>query len=281
MTTEQDVIIYSAPRGADFQNLICGILKRSGISETRRSEMMKDKWMGMWGQVFTDATANEELNYEVFENMGDSTAGHFIVKYMYRRFPQLLCPGGVKVVARLKINYGARQSFSEIADRLGFWDYISACEEKRSRKKKDLLEDVLESVVGLIEYIGDAVYKDGVGNVIAYGFLKSIFDDIPISLAYTELYDAKTRLKELYDYYKKTDPIGVLKYNNVRDVNTGLFKVSTTNTPPGGREAVIGSGSSTKLKDAEQKAAKMGLITLAGRGLTKQVPREYAKFNSL
>jgi len=280
MSTEQEDIIYNAPRGAGFQKLINGILKRAGLSDTRRSDMMSPKWMIMWGQVFTDATANDDLNYEIFENMGDSTAGHFIVKYMYRRFPQLLCPGGVKVVARLKINYGARQSFSDIADRLQFWDYISASEDKRSRKKKDLLEDVFESVIGLMEYIGDIIYKDGVGNVIAYGFLKSLFDEIPISLSYTELYDAKTRLKELYDFYKKTSPIGLLKYNNVRDINTGIFKVSMTNTV-GGREVVIGSGASTKLKDAEQKAAKMGLVSLAHMGLTKQVPQEYAKFNSL
>ena len=78
----------------------------------------------------------------------------------------------------LRINYGSRQSFSDIADKLNIWDYISADEEERSRKKKDLLEDCLESFIGCTEYILDEKYCQGVGYGIVYNILSKIFDNI-------------------------------------------------------------------------------------------------------
>ena len=66
------------------------------------------------------------LYRQIKKQMGDLTINKFIVNYSYKRFPQLKCTEGVKVVARLRINYGSRQSFSEIAEKLGIWNYISA-----------------------------------------------------------------------------------------------------------------------------------------------------------
>lgn len=268
-----DIQIYTGPRDLRFKQLVLNLLKRGNISDERLSKIMTQKNWEMYSQAFTSTSADPDVNYEMYEQLGDVTANKFIVWYMYRRFPQLRTPLGVKVVARLRINYGARQSFSQIGEKLGFWDYISASEEDRGRKKKDLLEDCVESFIGVTEMMIDDVCRPGVGHAVVYDILKSIFDEIAISLKYEDLYDSKTRLKELFDYHKTT--LGKLKYRNERNSETGFFTAYAYIENDGD----IGSGMATKLKDAEQKAAEKGIQSLRKRNISKPIPDEYKIFN--
>jgi dsRNA-specific ribonuclease len=268
--------IYSGVRGDRFQNMIKGLLKRGKLNKKHVALFINEKSMKIYDQAFTAESANPNHNYEMFEQLGDVTANKFIVWYMYRRFPQLRQTAGVKVVARLRINYGARQSFSQIGDKLGFWDFVSASEEDRGRKKKDLLEDCVESFIGATELIIDDEFRPGIGQAVVYDILSSIFDEIPISLKYNDLYDAKTRLKEIFDYHKNT--IGKLKYTNSRDDESGLFTAMAWRCVDG-KETKLGYGSATKLKDAEQRAAENGLTTIVRNGFTKPIPPEYELFN--
>ncbi len=184
--------------------------------------------------AFTSPSIDIDNNYELYENLGDITANEAIVWYFYEAFPQLHCPSGVKTMARLKINYGSSESYSSIADDLGFWPYIKATdEEKNSKEKKQkLLEDVFEAFIGvtkvvLIEYFG----YQGVGNQIVYNIIKSIFDKKTISLKTEDLYDAKTRLKEVFDKASTQKEFGKLRYKyfdfseNENDRYTELFFV--------------------------------------------------------
>ena len=84
-----------------------------------------------------------------------------------------------------------------------------------------MLEDCVESFIGVTEMMIDDVCRPGVGHAVVYDILKSIFDEIAISLKYEDLYDSKTRLKELFDYHKTT--LGKLKYRNERNSETGFF----------------------------------------------------------
>jgi dsRNA-specific ribonuclease len=270
--------IYQGVRGERFQKMIQCLLKRGKLDDKHIKLFTNEKSMCAYDQAFTAESASPDCNYEMFEQLGDVTANKFIVWYMYRRFPQLRQTSGVKVVARLRINYGARQSFSQIGEKLGFWDFISASEEDRGRKKKDLLEDCVESFVGVTELIMDDKYRPGIGQAVVYDILANVFDDIPISLKYEDLYDAKTRLKEIFDFHK--DTIGKLKYTNTRDVETGLFTANALRVIDG-VERKIGYGSATKLKDAEQRAADNGLNSCIRDGFTKPIPPEYALFNKI
>lgn len=288
--------IYTGPRNSSFKKLITDLLERGNLKSKYIDVLTADINMTKYGQAFTAASANETCNYEIFEQLGDLSANKFIVWYAYNRFPQLRCPLGVKVVARLRINYGARKSFSRIADDLGFWSFISASEEERSRKKKDLLEDCLESFVGCTESILDEAFRPGVGYGIVYDILSSVFDKIPMSLRYNDLYDSKTRLKELFDAYKD---LGTWVYIDTRDemlAESTLYRVpdhctckraSKRSTGPGRRDFVlvphrdwvrIGNGVAAKKSDAQQKAAEDGLSTLRRDGWTKAVPAEYDQF---
>ena len=105
-------IVYEWSRGSDFKKVIRDLLVKGKLKPEYIDALTNDENMKEYSKAFTAASADPMNNYEIFEQIGDLTANKFIVWYAYKRFPQLNCPLGVKVVARLRINYGARQSFS-------------------------------------------------------------------------------------------------------------------------------------------------------------------------
>ena len=284
--------IYLGSRGDDFKEFIDSVLKKGKLKSKYRKLLTDDESMVLYGSAFTSELVDPDNNYQVLEQIGDLSGNKFIVNYMYERFPQLDCTEGVKVVARLRINYGAKQSFCEIARKLGFWPFISATNELRNRKMKPLLEDVFEAFLGATERILDRKKRVGVGYAIVYDFLANIFDEMYISLRYEDLYDAKTRLKELFDLHE--DKIGPLVYKETKhDLITysSVFRVEGgkyQERPDGtlnkkkiinGRYIKIGEGSAALKADAQQAAASCGLMTLNRQGWFKPVPMIYQLFN--
>jgi dsRNA-specific ribonuclease len=146
--------------------------------------------------AFTSVSVDPKINQEVYEFAGDPIATAILNAYFIRRFPQLNCTEGVKVFARLKINFGSRKSFSQIADALGFWPHIRATETQKEIDKEKLLEDTFEAFIGLTSFILDDIMI-GCGYAICYEIIKSIFDNMTISLEYDDLYDEKSKLNEL------------------------------------------------------------------------------------
>jgi hypothetical protein len=258
--------------------------------------------------------------------MGDVVINHFIVSYFYRRFPQLDCANCVKVIARLRINYVSGESFASIAENLNFWPFISARESPptptpvrgknkkdpyytqkyRSRDKKSLLEDVFEAFIGCTEYLLDKEFRPGVGYGIVYDILENIFNEKSISLAYEDLIDPKTRLKEtkdLYDKYALDFPseskyrIGTFLYYSSKSLETDekictIFRVPHGLFIPGDKKAedapkldyflrrewVIGYGKANIKIDSEQIASEMAIKILKEKGIFKETPPEYSFF---
>lgn len=266
---------FHGERGNEFKKLITGLLNKGNLKKKYIDALTDEESMRIYSQVFTSASYDAENNYEVYEQLGDVTANKFIVWYSYRRFPKLNCPAGVKIVARIRINYGSRSSFASIGEEQGFWPFISASEEIRSKKKKDLLEDCVEAFFGATESILDNKFMIGVGSAIVYQILKSIFDKIHISLKYTDLFDAKTRLKELLDTFKD---LGTLRYDDSRE-EEGQFSDSEIylqqSKRMGGRSFLIGSGRASKKADAQQIAAEKALLYLNQKGYAKDLSKEY------
>lgn len=295
--------IYLGDRGEKFRTLISGVLKKGGLRKKYRTILLSPKSMEKYGSAFTHEMVDENYNYQVYEQLGDLSGNKFIVWYIYKRFPQLKCKEGVKVAARLRINYGSKNSFYKIAEELGFWDFISATHELRQRKKKSLLEDVFEAFLGVTELIlDDEVIPDqelpSVGYVSVYKILKSIFDEMDISLKYEDLYDSKTRLKELFDIH--VDKLGPLVYEEHKEElpNGNVITHSTVYRLSGGQYAQrpdgtvnmkkivgryqkvkIGEGSAALKSDAQQMAATDAIENLRQQGFVKYAPRIYAKFS--
>lgn len=181
-----------------FSEVVKKVLAKGKLKQGDIDRLV-DRNIHIYTQAFTSAGYDPEFNYEELEQKGDASANNFLVWYFYNRFPQLNCPAGVAVVARLKIVYASKNSFQEIAEKLGFWPYINATQYERDTKRKSLLEDVFEAFIGATQQILDDDHELGFGFTIICRILKGIFDEIHISLDYEDLYDAKTRLKEYFD----------------------------------------------------------------------------------
>lgn len=179
--------LYIADRGSKFKTLITSVLKRGIKKQKYLNILTDDQSMEVFSTAFTSQVVDPENNYDQLEQNGDLSANKFIVTYIYRRFPQLKCTDGVKVAARLRINFGSKQSFFKIAEDLGFWEFITATNDLRQRKMKSLLEDVFEAFLGVVETIIDERVKMGKGYSMVYKILESVFDEMEISLAYEDL----------------------------------------------------------------------------------------------
>ena len=272
----EEPVIYNGSRGTDFQYLIRKILKNAKIKDHYIDALLDEDGYKKYDIAFTSKSANETDNYEVYEQLGDLSANKFIVSYMYRKFPKLKCSECVKIVARLRILYGSKQTFCVIAENLGFWPFISADEEQRNTEKKKLLEDTFEAFIGVTELMIDEKIRHNVGYAIVYEILHSVFETINISLKYEDLYDAKTRLKELFDLYNKGDSnIGTLQYEETKDLETRLTtslvyqKISPTH------RVLLGQGVASLKADAQQRAASSGIYKMNSKGYMKQVPYIY------
>jgi dsRNA-specific ribonuclease len=284
--------IYLGNRGVAFKKLIEGLLKKGNIKQKYLDILTTPESMDVYASAFTSEQVDENNNYQVYEQLGDLTGNKFIVWYIYKRFPQLKCAEGVKVAARLRINLGSKNSFCSIAEEHGFWDFISATNELRQRKKKPLLEDVFEAFLGATETLLDEHTRVGVGYACVYKILGAIFDEMPISLRYEDLYDAKTRLKELFDIH--ADKLGPLRYEEKREELVAYSMIyrldgAKYDTRQDGtvnmnsvigkyKKVLIGKGSAALKADAEQVAAADALKNLAAQGYIKHAPSIYARF---
>jgi dsRNA-specific ribonuclease len=185
------------------------VFNKSKIDPKYMGVLTNPEALAIYRVAFTSNTVDSDNNYELYEYMGDVAANAAVVMYFYEVFPQLRCPRSINILNRLKIVHVSRESFSKIAEDLGFWPHIrynaSVAAEKPILKKsrEALLEDVFEAFVGATEIILiDAFGMVGVASQIIYNFIKPIFDAKDISFAPEDLYDAKTRLKELFEIRK-------------------------------------------------------------------------------
>ena len=159
------------------------------------------------------------------------------------------------------------------------YEFISAAEDERNHCKKPLLEDTLEAFFGAIEYIIDKNIRYSVGFAIVYEIISKIFDEMDISLKYEDLYDAKTRLKELFDFYGK-DIMGTLKYEEKKDDVTKIVAAGIYLIRPNGTKIKLGEGQALLKIDSHQKAANQSIKYLNRLGYVKDVPEIYKRLCS-
>lgn len=303
--------IYFGKRGDEFKKFIVDLLKLGKVKKSYVDILTNDENMKLYSAAFTSDLVDDTNNYQVFEQLGDKTVNKFIIWYIYRRFPQLKCPEGVKVAARVQINYCSKTSFAELAYKYSFWKYITATNEVRETNKIDLLEDVFEAFIGVTEWIIDnnIKFKDkdifGVGYASVYRILETMFNEINISLKHEDLYDAKTRLKEVFDLH--VEKLGVLQYEcldqnmppggpiiqqlvekkcRVYRLEGAKYEIRPDGTINNNRfvgrynKILIGEGSAQYKAQAEQQAAAKAIKTLESQGYVKYAPAIYAQLSS-
>jgi len=272
-------------RGESFKNFIIKLLKRSKLKNKYIEKLVSNDNFQLYCNAFTHISIDNDRNYEYLEILGDVTCNKCIVWYIKDRFPQLQNSEGVKVIARLRINLVSKKNFANIAESLGFSNYISCEQEIKDQKGKSLLEDVFEAFFGATEMLIDSIIGQGSGYGICFRILKSILDELNISLRYEDLYDPITRLKETFDFFRQQTPgrqckliWGNMLWENIKTEKGQIVHLyqfdKTTN-----RKKLLITTDAPLLDEAKQLAASKYLKILNENGFKRPIPDYYLKIS--
>ncbi len=185
--------------------------------------------------------SNERLEF-----LGDSILGMVVAEHLYRQFPNR--PEGE--LTRMRADMVCEQSLAAVAERLELGKHLllgHGEERFGGRSRPSILADAVESVIA-------AAFLDG-GMEAARGIIQRfILTDVPVTRMHNM--DYKTALQEQVQQKKNQ----VLSYALVDQSGPDHSKQFTVEVSLNGQ--VVGSGSGTSKKRAEQEAARSAMERL-------------------
>ena len=189
---------------------------------------------------------NSLLSNERLEFLGDSVLGMLVADYLYRTFPNR--PEGE--LTRMRADMVCEQTLAAVAEKIGLGQHLMLGhgeEQGGGRNRNSILADAMESVIA-------ACFLDG-GLEAA---LKIVQQFILVEVPVTKLHNAdyKTQLQELVQQKKNQ----VLSYSLVGQSGPDHDKKFDVEVMLNGN--VVGSGSGSSKKRAEQDAARAAIENL-------------------
>lgn len=189
---------------------------------------------------------NSLLSYERLEFLGDSVLGMLVARFLYTEFPNR--PEGE--LTRMRADMVCEKTLASVANSLNFGKHLllgKGEEQGGGRTRDSILADTVEAVLA-------ACYLDG-GMEAAEAFVqKFILVEVPAD--HIHHVDYKTKLQELVQ--RKRDQ--VLCYKLVGQSGPDHEKVFVVETVL--NDAVVGKGTGSSKKRAEQDAARSAIINL-------------------
>ena len=189
---------------------------------------------------------NSLMSNERLEFLGDSVLGMLVADYLYRNFPDR--PEGE--LTRMRADMVCEQTLAVVANRLGLGKHLllgKGEEQGGGRSRNSILADAVESVIA-------ACYLDG-GMEAAVNFVeKFILVNVPTRKMHNV--DYKTALQELVQQ-KKNQTIAYRLAGESGPDHDKKFEVELSLNG-----TVVGVGSGSSKKRAEQDAARMALEKL-------------------
>ena len=189
---------------------------------------------------------NSLMSNERLEFLGDSILGMVVAEHLYRNFPDR--PEGE--LTRMRADMVCEKTLARVAARflLGKHLLLGHGEEQGGGRSRDsILADAVESVIA-------ASFLDG-GMEPARRFIgRFILSDVPVTRMHNV--DYKTTLQELVQQKKNQ----VLSYALVGESGPDHDKVFLVEVSLNGQ--VVGSGSGSSKKRAEQDAARQAMEAL-------------------
>ena len=185
--------------------------------------------------------SNERLEF-----LGDSILGMVVAEHLYRNFPDR--PEGE--LTRMRADMVCETSLAQIADRVNLGEHLllgNGEEQGGGRARASILADAVESIIA-------AAFLDG-GMEAARGIIdRFVLCDVPVNKMHNA--DYKTALQELVQKKKNQTLSYALTDQSGPDHN----KVFTVQVSLNGE--VVGEGTGTSKKRAEQEAARKAIALL-------------------
>jgi dsRNA-specific ribonuclease len=285
---------HVAERGPAFKKFVISLLVVYGGMTAEEAKILTKKAISFYDMAFTHSSVNPTENYEIWEGIGDSVANAGIVDIVARRmmtkFPELRSPVGLKILCRLKINLISKESYYTLGMRMGLLEYISSDAEIRSKLVKGLVEDVFEAFIGVTSIVADSTFGLGKGREVCYTVIKTLLEPLEIPISYDDLFDAKTRLKELFDRHAKE--LGTIRYVcrriEIGEVPKDLLTdnnrqweslhYSEVYRCKGGSSYLLGRGVEKLKIHAQMNASEQALVLLKEEGFVKELSSIYEPY---
>ena len=192
---------------------------------------------------------NSLLSNERLEFLGDAILGMSVAKYLYQTFSDR--PEGE--LTRMRADMVCEQSLAKVAARIELGKHLllgNGEEQGGGRNRNSILADAVESVIA-------ACYLDG-GMEAAQKFIEQfILVEVPVKQLHNA--DYKTALQELVQQKKNQ----VLTYTLVEESGPDHDKQFDVEVKLNGQ--VVGTGSGSSKKRAEQAAARAALEKLSSK----------------
>ena len=185
--------------------------------------------------------SNERLEF-----LGDSILGMVVAEYLYRNFPSRT----EGELTKMRADMVCEKALARVADQLKLGSYLllgHGEEQTGGRERASILADAVESVIA-------ACFLDG-GMVAAQSFIdRFVLRDVPVTKL--QNVDYKTQLQELVQQKKNQ----VLSYDLIGESGPDHDKRFEVALTLNGK--VVGTGSGSSKKRAEQAAAAVAIRTL-------------------
>lgn len=193
---------------------------------------------------------NSLMSNERLEFLGDSVLGMLVAEYLYRNFPNR--PEGE--LTRMRADMVCEKTLAEVAHRLDLGKHLmlgKGEEQGGGRNRESILADAVESVIA-------ACYLDG-GMDAAIQFIQQfILVNVPVTKMHNV--DYKTALQERVQQ-KKNQTLSYRLVGESGPDHDKHFEVELSLN-----ESVVGIGSGSSKKRAEQDAARVALEKLFSKG---------------
>ena len=189
---------------------------------------------------------NSLKSNERLEFLGDSILGMVVAEYLYRNFPDR--PEGE--LTRMRADMVCEKTLAAVAQRIGLGQHLllgNGEEQGGGRSRDSILADAVESVIA-------AAFLDGGMSAARQLIEKFILVEVPVKKLHNA--DYKTALQELVQQKKNQ----TLSYALVGESGPDHDKRFEVEVSLNGR--IIGTGSGSSKKRAEQMAAKRALETM-------------------
>ena len=192
---------------------------------------------------------NSLLSNERLEFLGDAILGMTVAKFLYQSFPDR--PEGE--LTRMRADMVCEQTLAKVAAKIELGRHLllgNGEEQGGGRTRNSILADAVESVIA-------ATYLDG-GLEAAQRFIeKFVLVEVPVKRLHNA--DYKTALQELVQQKKNQ----VLSYGLIGESGPDHDKKFDVEVKLNG--VVVGTGSGSSKKRAEQDAARAALEKLSNK----------------
>lgn len=214
-----------------------------------QEQNIQPKAIELYELAFTHTSVNVESkgigkDYERLEFIGDAFISMVVADLVFRLHPDWSQGELSKTRAKLV----QTENLVKIARRLNLADYVTighSITRSAVSQSKKILEDIFEAYIG-------AIYLDQ-GVDIAARYVRSFFEETIKALTMDELTDYKTKLQEdMQAEFREA-----VEYQTVSEEGPAHERVFTVNVLFKG--LILGTGSGTSKKIAEQRAAKAAL----------------------